>query len=74
MLEETRSAPDRVAAMLERDGATYDALAAELRRNEPAHVVTVARGSSDHAALYLASITCAPTSARSAANLSLIHI
>lgn len=56
MLEETRSAPDRVAAMLDRDGAAYEALAAELRRNEPAHVVTVARGSSDHAALYLASL------------------
>ncbi len=56
MLEETRSAPDRVAAMLARDGEAYDALAAELRRHEPAHVVTVARGSSDHAALYLASL------------------
>ena len=56
MLEETRSAPDRVAAMLGRDGGAYEALAAELRHNEPAHVVTVARGSSDHAALYLASL------------------
>ena len=56
MLEETRSAPDRVAAMLDRDGDAYSALAAALRSREPAFVATVARGSSDHAALYLASL------------------
>ena len=56
MLEETRSAPARVADMLAKDGDAYAALAAELRRREPAFVVTVARGSSDHAALYLASL------------------
>jgi glutamine---fructose-6-phosphate transaminase (isomerizing) len=56
MLEETRSAPERVAAMLARDGGAYAALGAELRLREPAFVVTVARGSSDHAALYLASL------------------
>ena len=56
MLEETRSAPALVAAMLERDGDRYAALAAELRLRDPAFVVTVARGSSDHAALYLASL------------------
>lgn len=56
MLEETRSAPDRVAAMLDRDEEAYAALAAALRAREPAFVATVARGSSDHAALYLASL------------------
>jgi glutamine---fructose-6-phosphate transaminase (isomerizing) len=56
MLEETRSAPARVADMLAADTDAYAALAAELRRSEPAFVATVARGSSDHAALYLASL------------------
>ncbi len=56
MLAETRTAPARVAAMLEQDGDAYAALAAELRLRDPAFVVTVARGSSDHAALYLASL------------------
>ena len=56
MLEETRSAPARVADMLAKDGDAYAALAAELRLREPGFVVTVARGSSDHAALYLASL------------------
>jgi glucosamine--fructose-6-phosphate aminotransferase (isomerizing) len=56
MLEETRAAPERVAAMLAADGDRYMALAEDLRRREPAFVVTVARGSSDHAAAYLASL------------------
>jgi glucosamine--fructose-6-phosphate aminotransferase (isomerizing) len=56
MREETRTAPARVAAMLEQDGDAYAALTAELRLRDPAFVVTVARGSSDHAALYLASL------------------
>ena len=56
MLEETRSAPARVADMLAKDSDAYAALAAELRLREPGFVVTVARGSSDHAALYLASL------------------
>jgi glutamine---fructose-6-phosphate transaminase (isomerizing) len=57
MLEETRTAPERVADLLGRDADTYEALAQELRRRDPAFVVTVARGSSDHAAAYLASLT-----------------
>ena len=60
MLAETRTAPARVAAMLEQDGHAYAALAAELRLRDPAFVVTVARGSSDHAALYLASLAGTP--------------
>jgi glutamine---fructose-6-phosphate transaminase (isomerizing) len=56
MLEETRAAPARVADLLGRDAETYAALADELRRRDPAFVATVARGSSDHAAAYLASL------------------
>lgn len=56
MLQETREAPECVRAMLAQDGDAHEALAAELRRREPAFVVTVARGSSDHAASYLASL------------------
>ena len=56
MLEETRSAPQRVAAMLAADAPAYDALAQALRRHDPAFIVTVARGSSDHAALYFANL------------------
>lgn len=56
MLQETSEAPERVRVMLERDATAYEALAAELRAREPAFVVTIARGSSDHAAAYLASL------------------
>lgn len=56
MLEETRSTPQRVATMLAADGPVYADLAREIRRRDPDFVVTVARGSSDHAALYLASL------------------
>ena len=57
MLEETRTAPDaRRRPCWHSDGDAYAALAAELRLRDPAFVVTVARGSSDHAALYLASL------------------
>jgi len=56
MLQETRAAPGRVRAMLDQDAAVYGALAEALRRRPPAFVVTIARGSSDHAAAYLASL------------------
>ena len=56
MLAETREAPGRVRAMLAEDGETYRTLGAALRRSPPAFVATVARGSSDHAAAYLASL------------------
>ena len=46
MLDETRSAPHRVAVMLAADAAVYAELTAELARHDPALVVTVARGSS----------------------------
>ena len=56
MLAEAREAPARVAALLAADGACYEALAACLRRAPPPFAVTVARGSSDHAATYAATL------------------
>jgi glucosamine--fructose-6-phosphate aminotransferase (isomerizing) len=56
MLAEAREAPARVAALLRADGAAYAAIAEALRARTPAFAATVARGSSDHAATYLASL------------------
>lgn len=56
MLAETHEAPARVAAMLEADQAIYDAFAAALADRPPPFVATIARGSSDHAATYLANL------------------
>ena len=56
MLEEAREAPARVAALLAADGEAYEALAARLRAAPPSFAVTVARGSSDHAASYAATL------------------
>lgn len=54
MLEEARSAGARVAEQLARDGERYLELAARLQAAPPPASVTVARGSSDHAASYFA--------------------
>ncbi len=54
MLKEARSAADYVAVQLTRDQDRYAALGARLRTAPPANIVTVARGSSDHAAAYCA--------------------
>lgn len=54
MLEEALSAPARVADQLARDEDVYRALAARLRERPPPMALTVARGSSDHAATYFA--------------------
>jgi glucosamine--fructose-6-phosphate aminotransferase (isomerizing) len=54
MLTETREAPARVAAMLGADEAAYAALAVSLADRPPPFAATIARGSSDHAATYLA--------------------
>lgn len=54
MLKEARSAADYVAVQLTRDQDRYAALGAQLRAAPPASIVTVARGSSDHAAAYCA--------------------
>ena len=53
MRAEALQAPQAVARQLAADEVTYRALAADLRANEPQALVTVARGSSDHAAHYL---------------------
>ncbi|WP_106477300.1 SIS domain-containing protein [Phytohalomonas tamaricis] len=54
MLEEAISAPARIVEQLELNREPLEALAAELRQDAPRGVVTVARGSSDHAAGYFA--------------------
>jgi len=54
MFEEARSAPKAVADLLASDPGTYEALGAALRATPPANIVTIARGSSDHAAAYFA--------------------
>lgn len=54
MLEEARSAADAVARQLAADGARCAALGQALRARPPAVTLTVARGSSDHAAAYCA--------------------
>ena len=56
MLQETREAPTRVAAMLAQDERSYGELAAALGARAPSFAATVARGSSDHAATYAASL------------------
>jgi glucosamine--fructose-6-phosphate aminotransferase (isomerizing) len=59
MLAEAREAPAAIARLLAADGATYAALGAELRAHPPAGVLTIARGSSDHAAQYFAYLVMA---------------
>jgi glucosamine--fructose-6-phosphate aminotransferase (isomerizing) len=54
MLEETLAAPDAVRTMLKANLAPIQALGGLLRSVPPASIVTIARGSSDHAAAYLA--------------------
>lgn len=54
MLEETRSAPERIRGQLQRNASLLAALGERLRLAEPVAAVTVARGSSDHAASYFA--------------------
>lgn len=54
MAEEALAAPACVAAQLARDGEALAALAARLRAAPPSATLTVARGSSDHAATYFA--------------------
>jgi glutamine---fructose-6-phosphate transaminase (isomerizing) len=58
MLTEARSAPAAVARQLAADASAYAALGRSLREQEPS-LLTVARGSSDHAAHYLAYLVMA---------------
>jgi glucosamine--fructose-6-phosphate aminotransferase (isomerizing) len=59
MLEEALSAPERVAVLLDHDAAVYAALAARLRARPADALLTLARGSSDHAAQHLAYLVMA---------------
>jgi len=59
MLSELQQAPDTVAQLLASDGATWQALAQQLRQQPPVAVLTLARGSSDHAAHFLAYLAMA---------------
>jgi glucosamine--fructose-6-phosphate aminotransferase (isomerizing) len=59
MLEEAREAPQAIARQLQADRDAYAALGAALREAPPQGVLTVARGSSDHAAHYMANLVMA---------------
>jgi glucosamine--fructose-6-phosphate aminotransferase (isomerizing) len=54
MLEEVREAPAAVARQLQAGAGCYPAFAATLREHPPAAMLTLARGSSDHAAHFAA--------------------
>ncbi len=59
MYEEALSAPAVVARQLAADHGAYAALGESLRQQPPSALLTVARGSSDHAAHYLAYLVMA---------------
>lgn len=59
MLEEAREAPAAVARLLSQGAADYAKFGAELRAKAPTSVVTIARGSSDHAAYFAAYLVMA---------------
>jgi glutamine---fructose-6-phosphate transaminase (isomerizing) len=59
LLEETREAPHAVARALAQDRERYAAFGALLRAQPPRAVLTLARGSSDHAAHYAAYLVMA---------------
>jgi glucosamine--fructose-6-phosphate aminotransferase (isomerizing) len=61
MLEETREAPEAVARQLRHNQDGYLAFGARLRRMPPAAMLTVARGSSDHAAQFVGYLVMART-------------
>ena len=54
MLAEAREAPESVATQLAHDDAQYSAFGTQLRQQPPSSVLTIARGSSDHAAHFMA--------------------
>jgi glucosamine--fructose-6-phosphate aminotransferase (isomerizing) len=53
MLQEVRESPDVVARILSENSGTVKRLAIALRERQPRFAMTIARGSSDHAAAYL---------------------
>jgi glutamine---fructose-6-phosphate transaminase (isomerizing) len=50
MIREIRETPDVLAEQLERNASTIQALAGAIRERQPRFAMTIARGSSDHAA------------------------
>ena len=54
MLNEAREAPAAIAALMRLDEVAYRNFGARLRATNPTAVLTVARGSSDHAAHFMA--------------------
>lgn len=56
MLQEVRETPGLVQAALGEDAERYERLGRRLRIRPPGFVATIARGSSDHAALYAAGL------------------
>ncbi len=54
MLREAQEAAERVRELLTHDGERYAGLGTRLRESAPSGVITIARGSSDHAANYAA--------------------
>lgn len=61
MLAEARSAPEVVRAQLALDENLYRSLGLTLRASPPSGIVTIARGSSDHAAGFFAYLVTART-------------
>ncbi len=61
MLAEARSAPEVIRKQLAQDEDLYASIGAALRASPPSGIVTIARGSSDHAAGYLAYLVTART-------------
>jgi glutamine---fructose-6-phosphate transaminase (isomerizing) len=59
MLEEALEAPEAVERQLAADAAVYRTIGADLRARPPQSMLTVARGSSDHAAHFLAYLVMA---------------
>jgi glucosamine--fructose-6-phosphate aminotransferase (isomerizing) len=53
MAREAAEAPDAVAAMLHRNQRLFGEIVRLLKSRNPSHILTSARGSSDHAAVYL---------------------
>jgi glutamine---fructose-6-phosphate transaminase (isomerizing) len=61
MLQESREAPAAVAAHIDANRETYQAFGKALRATPPQSILTLARGSSDHAAHYMAYLMMART-------------
>jgi glucosamine--fructose-6-phosphate aminotransferase (isomerizing) len=53
MLDEASEAPDAIGRLLAADDEIYASLGADLRAHPPQSLLTIARGSSDHAAHYM---------------------